>query len=328
MRDRYNRTIDYLRISVTDRCNFRCIYCMPPSGLGPLNHEDIMRYEEFLRIIKVASRLGIKKVRLTGGEPLLRRGILSFVHEVAAIENIEDLSMTTNGSLLAEVAGNLKEAGLNRVNISLDTADPARFVSITRCKKLNDTLQGIKSALDAGLTPVKINVVLTNFFTKSDLDYFIDMVYQYPIHVRFIEYMPLGNCHISLPGFSIVTLQNMINAAGKGFLQTVAASGLGNGPAKYFQLPGAKGTLGFITPISEYFCSRCNRIRLTADGKLRPCLLSNGEIDVKTPLRSGISDRQLAEIFYQAVQAKPSAYSVHHMSGHFDFQRYMSQIGG
>lgn len=327
MWDGYNRTIDYLRISVTDRCNFRCTYCMPPEGLTTLSHDDILRYEEMIRIIKVASSLGVKKIRLTGGEPLVRKGIVDFVREVAAIENIEDLSMTTNGSLLSNMAHALKGAGLNRVNISLDTADPKRFASITRRSELEATLQGIESALDAGLTPLKINVALTGFFTPSDLDYFIDLVYHYPIHVRFIEYMPLGNCDVS-PGPSIVNVKNIINDAGKGFLQAASTHERGNGPARYYQLPNARGMFGFITPISEHFCSECNRIRLTADGKLKPCLLSNDEIDIRTPLRSGISDKRLAELFCQAIQAKPSSHSLCRVSGHPEFQRHMSQIGG
>jgi cyclic pyranopterin phosphate synthase len=327
MWDGYNRIIDYLRISVTDRCNFRCAYCMPPEGLASLSHDDILRYEEMLRIIKVASSLGVKKIRLTGGEPLVRKGIVDFVREVAAIENIEDLSMTTNGSLLSNVAHSLKGAGLKRVNISLDTADPKRFASITRRSELKATLQGIQSALDAGLTPLKINVALTGFFIASDLDYFIDLIYNYPIHVRFIEYMPLGNCDVS-SGPSVVSLKNMINDAGIGLLQAASTNDLGNGPAKYYQIPNAKGMFGFITPISEHFCSECNRIRLTADGKFKPCLLSNDEIDIRTPLRSGISDKRLAELFCQAIQAKPSSHSLCRVSGHPEFQRHMSQIGG
>lgn len=327
MHDCYNRTIDYLRVSVTDRCNFRCAYCMPPEGVKQLEHSEILTYEELLRIITVFSRHGITKIRLTGGEPLVRKGITEFVQDVAAIDNITEISMTTNGSLLAGMANELKAAGLDRVNISLDTINPQRFHSITQCGNLQDTLDGVASAMAAGLTPVKINVVLTETFMESDLAYFIDQVYCYPIDIRFIEYMPIGNCGIRA-GLSIETVKKMLTAAGGGALEPVAICGSGNGPAKYYQLPRAKGRFGFITPISEHFCGECNRLRLTADGKLKPCLLSDQEIDIKTPLRMGAKDELLAELFYKAVKEKPVSHNLCRISGYPEFQRKMSQIGG
>ncbi len=327
MHDCYNRTIDYLRVSVTDRCNFRCVYCMPKEGVKQLEHFEILSYEELLRIITVLSRHGISKVRLTGGEPLVRKGIVEFVRDVAAIPNITDVSMTTNGSLLAGMADELKAAGLKRVNISLDTINSERFNAITQYGKLQDTLDGVAGAMAAGLTPVKINVVLTETFTESDLAYFVEQVYCQPLDIRFIEYMPIGNCGVG-PGLSIEEVKKMLTAAGGGKFEPVDAYGAGNGPAKYYRLPGAKGRFGFITPISEHFCNACNRLRLTADGKLKPCLLSDQEIDIKTPLRTGATDELLAELFYKAIQAKPVSHNLCHISGNPEFHRKMSQIGG
>lgn len=327
MQDGYNRTIDYLRVSVTDRCNFRCAYCMPPEGVVWLPHQEILRYEEMLRLIKIAVRLGVKKIRLTGGEPLLRKGIIDFVRKIAGIPAIEDLSMTTNGSLLPDMAYSLQQAGLNRINISMDTADPERFATITGSQQLTATLSGIESALAAGLTPVKINVALTSFFQREDLEYFIDLVHHYPLHVRFIEYMPLGSCSIK-PGPTIATLKLLLNSAGRGMLAKISNAELGNGPARYYKLPQAKGMFGFITPISDHFCSECNRLRLTADGKLKPCLLSNQELDIKTALRDGADDQQLMQLFCQAVSAKPSHHSLCRISGQPESKRQMSQIGG
>jgi cyclic pyranopterin phosphate synthase len=327
MQDKYNRTIDYLRVSVTDRCNFRCVYCMPPEGVPWLSHQDILSYEEILRLIHLAVRLGVKKIRLTGGEPLVRKGIIDFVRAVAGISGIEDLSMTTNGSLLSDMAYSLKKAGLSRINISMDTADPERFANLTGREQLAATLSGIEKALAAGLTPVKINVALTSFFKQEDLDYFIDLVYRYPIHVRFIEYMPMGTCQIN-SGPTIQALKLMLNLAGRGALVAATNEALGNGPAKYYKLPMAQGMFGFITPLSEHFCYECTRLRLTADGKLKPCLLSDQEIDIKTSLRDGAGDQQLMQLLCQAVSAKPSHYNLSRTSGQFESKRHMSQIGG
>jgi GTP 3',8-cyclase len=326
MRDSFDRPINYLRVSVTDRCNFRCLYCLPSQGVQWLEHEDILTYEELLRLIAVFSREGITRVRLTGGEPLVRKGLVTFVAAIKALGVIEDLSLTTNGSLLPPLAQPLKAAGLDRVNISLDTVNPARFSEITVHGRLEDTLRGVASALEAGLSPVKLNVVLTDALSETDLTYFIEQVYRYPIAVRFIEQMPVGNCGMR-QGLEIAAVKKLLNAAGFGKLEP-AATGRGNGPAKYFHLPESCGIFGFITPISEHFCGDCNRLRLTADGRLKPCLLSNQEIDVKTPLRSGAGDTELAELFRLAVREKPQGHSLCRTSGHPEFRRGMSQIGG
>lgn len=326
MRDNFDRSINYLRVSVTDRCNFRCFYCLPSQGVKWLSHSDILTYEEILRLITVFSREGITRVRITGGEPLVRKGIVEFVASVKSLGVIEDLSLTTNGSLLPELAGPLKTAGLDRVNISLDTINPARFAQITVHGKLEDTLRGVASALEAGLTPVKLNVVLTEALSENDLAYFIEQVYRFPISIRFIEQMPVGSRGAG-GGPDIAAVKRLLNAAGHGILEP-ASSSRGNGPAKYFRLPDAQGIFGFITPISEHFCSACNRLRLTADGRLKPCLLSNQEIDVRTPLRAGASDADLAELFHQAIREKPQGHMLCRTSGHPEFRRGMSQIGG
>jgi cyclic pyranopterin phosphate synthase len=326
MRDSHDRTIHYLRVSVTDRCNFRCAYCMPPRGVKWLTHAEILTYEELLRLIAVFSREGIRNVRLTGGEPLVRKGIVDFVAAVKRLGTIDDLSLTTNGSLLPQFAPALKAAGLDRVNISLDTVDPARFAKVTYCGRLEDTLRGVESALDAGLTPLKLNVVLTEALTAADLAYFIDQVHRDPIAVRFIERMPLGGSAGDAVGPDIAAVKRLLEEVGHGRLEPAAIKG--NGPARYWRLPKSLGTFGFITPISEHFCSACNRLRLTADGRLRPCLLSDREIDVRTPLRAGASDDELAALFIAAVNAKPNGHSLCRTSGYPGFGRRMSQIGG
>lgn len=325
MRDSQDRAIHYLRVSVTDRCNFRCAYCMPPRGVKWLPHADILSYEELLRLLAVFSRAGIRNVRLTGGEPLVRKGFVDFVAAVRGLGTIEDLSMTTNGSLLPQFAPALKAAGLDRVNISLDTVDPAGFAKVTYCGKVTDTLRGIESALAAGLTPLKINVVLTEALSAADLGFFVDQVRRHPVAVRFIERMPLGKNGLGA-GPDVAAVRRMIEEAGQGRLEP--ASIKGNGPARYWRLPRSLGTFGFITPISEHFCNACNRLRLTADGRLRPCLLSDAEIDVRTPLRAGASDGDLAELFAAAVRAKPAGHSLCRTSGYPGFARRMSQIGG
>jgi cyclic pyranopterin phosphate synthase len=325
MRDKYNRTISYLRVSVTDRCNFRCFYCMPRQGFKWLPHSEILTYEELLRLIAVFSREGIKSVRITGGEPLVRKGIVGFIAAVKALGVIQDISLTTNGSLLPEMAYSLKKAGLDRVNISLDTTDPAAFAKITSGGNINDTLQGIKRAFEAGLTPVKLNVVLTEVLTEEDISYFVKLVRQYPIAVRFIERMPLGP-HGETSRFDIDAVKNLINAAGLGTLEPTDFKG--NGPAKYFRLAAARGVIGFITPLSEHFCGVCNRVRLTADGKLRPCLLNEQEINIKYLLRSGAGDEALAELFRCAVWGKPACHTVEKTEENANLKRNMSQLGG
>jgi cyclic pyranopterin phosphate synthase len=322
--DSFQRPINYLRISVTDRCNLRCVYCMPEAGIDLMSHYDILSYEEINTVAKAAAELGINRIRLTGGEPLVRAGITDLVSLLAGIETIEDLSLTTNGTLLAQYAAGLKEAGLQRVNISLDTLKPDRFRQITRCGNLADTLKGIEAALAAGLTPVKINVVVMAGVNDDEINDFAAKTVKDGWNVRFIELMPVSsNEPVSDRLFSVSEMRKRIETMGKLEPWKVEA---GNGPARYFRLPGASGTVGFISPVTEHFCFQCNRLRLTADGKLRPCLLSEAEIDLKGPLRGGAPVEELKNLISQAIANKPKG---HHLAEGTRHQgRPFSQVGG
>ncbi|MGQ9554568.1 MAG: GTP 3',8-cyclase MoaA [Anaerolineae bacterium] len=325
LRDGYNRSINYLRVSVTDRCNLRCLYCMPEQGISLKRHEDILRYEEIVRLVRVAAELGIVKVRLTGGEPLVRPGIAELVHMLAEVPDIDDLSLTTNGMLLASQAQALAAAGLKRVNVSLDSLRDERFHAITRRGRLADVLTGMRAAQEAGLTPVKINMVVIRGVNDDEV---VDFAYRTLTdgwHVRFIEIMPLGEgAHCSGNGYvPTAEIRSTIEAA-LGSLEPGKQDM--RGPARYWRLPGALGTIGFISPISEHFCHYCNRLRLTADGHLLPCLLTEGEIDVRTALRAGADDAVLRQLFLRAIAAKPVGH-------HLDEQaapegRLMAGIGG
>ena len=326
MYDAHDRQINYLRVSVTDRCNFRCAYCMPTQGVQWLAHDEILTYEELLRVIKIVSHYGVSRIRLTGGEPLIRKGIVEFIESIANLNTITDLSLTTNGSLLASMGARLKEAGLNRVNISLDTVDPAKFKKVTRGGNVSDTLKGIETALAVGLTPVKINVVLTNIITERDITYFVNLVQHEAVSVRFIEYMPIGESPGG-QGPSVDHVKPIIKYQKRGILKPTLDIH-GSGPAKYYYLPKAKGSFGFITPISDHFCNQCNRIRLTADGKFKPCLLSNQEVDVKAALRGGVCDDEIAKLFFETITIKPQGHNLGKPGESAGFFRKMSQIGG
>jgi cyclic pyranopterin phosphate synthase len=322
--DSFQRPINYLRISVTDRCNLRCVYCMPEEGVALMSHADILTYEEIYTVARVAAGLGINKVRLTGGEPLVRLGLADLVRMLAGIEGIDDLSLTTNGILLAQNAAALKKAGLRRVNVSLDTLKPERFRKITRCGELEDTLKGIEAARAAGLEPVKINMVVMAGVNDDELLDFARKTIDEGWHVRFIEHMPVnGDDPAPARLFSVKEMKKRLDAIGK--MEPIKME-VGNGPASYYRFPGARGTVGFITPVTEHFCYRCNRLRLTADGKLRPCLLSEEEIDVKGALRSGASPDELKRLIEKAIAVKPER---HHLAeGKKQKGRPFSQVGG
>ncbi|MBQ3301603.1 MAG: GTP 3',8-cyclase MoaA [Eggerthellaceae bacterium] len=334
MRDGHGRTIDYLRISLTDRCNFRCIYCMPEEGVQMMSHNDILRIEEFEAIVRVATQIGIRSVRLTGGEPLVRKGVVDLVSAISTMPGIENISMTTNGVLLPSMAQDLKAAGLSRVNISLDTLDPEQFRMITRLGDIHCSLAGIEAALNAGFNPVKINAVSVRSLNQDFLG-FAKLSLDRPLHVRFIEYMPVGESsgvdgsgwgkEDVIPSEELLEIINAgARAEGMPELQPIDGDHkpVGWGPARYFEFPGAKGTVGFISPLSRHFCSECNRLRLTADGKLRPCLFSDKEIDVRSALREG-GDEAVYQCFLQALDLKPDEH--HDKVG---TERKMSQIGG
>jgi cyclic pyranopterin phosphate synthase len=322
--DSFQRPINYLRISVTDRCNLRCIYCMPEEGVSLMSHSDILTYEEIFAVVRAAAEMGIDRVRLTGGEPLVRLGLPDLIRLIASIETISDIALTTNGILLPQYAGELKEAGLHRVNISLDTLKPDKFRRITRCGDLKNTLDGIEAAHQAGLDPVKINVVVLAGVNDDELLDFAAKTVNDGWHVRFIEHMPVIDEAQLVPGLvSVSEMRRTIESLGKLEPHQVK---VGNGPAKYYRLPGASGTIGFITPVTEHFCYHCNRLRLTADGKLRPCLLSEEEIDVKEPLRRSASVSELKSLIEKTVASKPEGHRL--AEGKKQRGRPFSQVGG
>ena len=289
-----------------------------------MSHNDILSYEEIYTIVKTAAELGINKVRLTGGEPLVRDGLPELLRMLRGIDTIDDISLTTNGTMLAQYAAELKQAGLQRVNISLDTLKANRFESITRCGNLEDTLSGIEAAKSAGLNPVKINVVVMSGINDDELPDFAAKTINEGWHVRFIELMPLnGDEPVVSKLVSVSDMKRRLDPLGK--MEPCRVS-VGNGPAKYFYLPNATGTIGFITPVTEHFCYYCNRLRLTADGKLRLCLLSEEEIDLREPLRSGASSAELKSLIEEAIARKPLG---HHLAGGSAHKgRPFSQVGG
>jgi cyclic pyranopterin phosphate synthase len=333
--DPFNRPINYLRISVTDRCNLRCIYCLPPEGIALLPQGEVLTYEEIARVAGLAAELGINKVRLTGGEPLVRARLQELVTMLAGINGIDDISLTTNGVLLKQYAAELKLAGLKRVNVSLDSLSRAKFECITRQDRLSDVLQGIEAAKTCGLNPVKVNMVVMRGINDDEVMDFARLTTAEGWHVRFIELMPFAidnppdghsigdkaNLH---PAFvSVDEIKERLQILGK---LEPSLPITGNGPARYFRLPQARGTIGFIAPVSQHFCFSCNRLRLTAEGKLRPCLLSDNEIDLRQPLRSGASPQELKKVITGAIQAKPQKHQL--PQGQVSRKRLMSQVGG
>lgn len=322
--DSFHRRINYMRISVTDRCDLRCIYCAS-TFFQNLNHEDILRYEEIYRIVQAAASLGVNKVRLTGGEPLIRLHLSSLINMLASIPGIEEVTMTTNGTLLTKYAAELKTAGLKRINISLDSLKADKFAYITGSDKLNDVTEGIRAANDAGLVPVKINMVVLKNINDDEILDFARKTITDGWHVRFIEYMPFAGSTMQVN--DIVSVQQIMSIITEhlGELQPHHSS-YGNGPAKYYKLPNTSGTLGFIGAVTECFCADCNRFRLTADGKLRPCLLDDDEIDIKGPLRHGATLKELTEIIQSAALLKQKQHNL--QNGSRPSTRSMRQIGG
>jgi cyclic pyranopterin phosphate synthase len=322
--DSFQRPINYMRVSITDRCNFRCVYCMPEEGIKLMSHAEILTYEELFQIIKAGAELGISRVRLTGGEPLVRLGIVDFVAMLASIKELTDISMTTNGMNLARLANDLKKAGLTRVNVSLDTLKPDRFKQICRGGELKTVLEGIGTARRVGLEPVKINMVVMGGVNDDEILDFARKTIVDGWNVRFIELMPYGGQGGKTPeGISAKDIKKRLDPLGK---MEATHTSRGNGPAKYYRFPEATGTIGFITALSEHFCFSCNRLRLTADGQLRPCLMSETMIDLREPLRSGISQEALKELIQKAVSAKPLS---HHLTeGQNPHDRPFCQVGG
>ena len=326
--DRFGRSIEYLRISLTDRCNLRCVYCMPKDGLSWLPLSEQLSVEDIIRVVETAAYWGVKRVRLTGGEPLLHASIIEIVRRISSITQIEEVSLTTNAMLLERLAQPLADAGLSRVNISLDTMNREKFARITRGGEIDRVWKGITAAERAHLAPIKLNAVIVSGLNVDELPDLAKLTLEHDWHVRFIELMPIGNLQDWGEGFPtfakrFVSVQEMRSMLSELDLQPEKAI-IGNGPARTFRISGAAGTLGFISPIGEHFCEGCNRLRLTADGKLRPCLDRSNEISLIEALRLGQS---LDDYFFQAVRNKPQHHNMLASMGG-DFQRGMSQIGG
>jgi len=326
MQDTYRREISYLRISVTDRCNMRCVYCMPAGGVESVPHEEILSFEEIATVLKAAASLGVKKVRLTGGEPLVRRGLPDLVQVLASVPGIDDVAITTNGILLPPSIARLKEAGLRRVNVSLDTLRADRYREITRGGDLSKAWAGIHASLEAGLHPVKLNTVVLRGFNDDEVADLARLTLNLPLHIRFIELMPVGPTGDWAGGKFVPAGEIAKTITDRLGLLVAAKEPDGGGPAKYYRLKEAEGTIGFITALSDHFCDRCNRMRLTSSGGLRLCLYDKKEVDLKTPLRKGAGVADVARLFEEAILMKPDR---HHLAeGRRDRRKAMSQIGG
>jgi cyclic pyranopterin phosphate synthase len=303
--DGFGRRIEYLRISVTDKCNLRCVYCMPLEGLEWLKRDDLLSYEEIARVVRVLAGMGLRRVRFTGGEPLVRKDLADLVRMVKAVPGIEDLSLSTNAVLLDEQADDLRDAGINRVNVSLDSLVPERADRIARRP---DSYRRIMAGLDAaervGWNPIKVNCVLIGGQNDDEIEAFAEITRERPWHIRFIELMPTGS-NLDLSTGSFVSCQEALRRVRRiGELEPVEGP-TGNGPATYYRFPGAPGTIGVITPMSHNFCDRCNRMRLTADGQLRPCLFGNLQTNLRDPLRRG---EDLVPLIEQTLRVKPERH--------------------
>lgn len=320
MKDNYGREINYLRISVTDLCNLRCKYCMPEGGIQKKQHVKILTLEEIYEVAKEAVGLGINKIRITGGEPLVRKNIVYLIRRIAQLDGIKDLAMTTNGILLKKYAKELKEAGLNRVNVSLDSLVAEKYKEITRGGNLQDVLDGIKEAREVGLTPLKLNVVLINNFNIDEVFDFVQLTLNQDIDVRFIELMPFGQASQLALGKYISN--DEIKSKIKGLIPVEEKQTT----AEYYKLSGARGRIGFINPISHHFCATCNKIRLTSDGKLKPCLHTNEEVDLVPALRE--NDNKLVKtLIMNAISNKPQKHCLTNKDNK-PIARNMIEIGG
>jgi cyclic pyranopterin phosphate synthase len=324
--DQFNRPITYLRISVTDKCNLRCVYCMPERGLPWLPKNEILSYEEIAQLVRAAASVGVRSVRLSGGEPLIRKDLHRLIAELAAIDGIDDIALSTNGLLLEEQIGDLVEAGLRRVNVSLDTLREDRFLDIARRPGLDRVLAGIEAAIARGLEPVKINCVVMRGQNDDEIAAFAQWTKRAAVYVRFIEIMPVHE-NLDVQRKTYVGSDEILERVRViGDLQPAAGPG-GNGPARYFAFPAAPGAVGVISPLSHDYCERCNRVRLTANGRLRLCLFGDYEIDLRTPLRAGASGADIAETLRAAMLIKPERHHLR-LGEAASRMRALSEIGG
>jgi GTP 3',8-cyclase len=323
VKDQFGRSIEYLRISVTDRCNFRCAYCMPLEGLAWLPKQDILSYEEITEVVRQLAPLGLKRLRITGGEPTIRPQLATLVGQLRAIDGIEDIALSTNGVKLPEMAASLRAAGLDRVNLSADSLRPDRIAAIARRDLGFDPVVAATAATDAGLDPVKINVVVMRGVNDDEVADFAALTLAQPWHVRFIELMPVGDLRELTWDHVVPTAEILDRVRQLGPLHADDGPSRGNGPAAYHRLAGARGTIGVITPMTHTYCGSCNRVRLTADGRLRTCLFGDHEVDLRTPLRAG---EPLAPWFARALAEKPLEHQLLKMQ--VGGLRALSQVGG
>ena len=323
-----NRTINYLRISVTDRCNFRCKYCVPASPFTVIEQKKIARYEEILKITKLACELGITKVRITGGEPFVRKNIFSFLEQLCTIECLNDISITTNGALLTRgKIEKLSALGIKRLNFSLDTLNPEKFARITGRNRFQRVWESIITSHELGISPVKINAVVLKGINDDEIVDLAALTLDFPFQIRFIEYMPMGDSAVEKDQQMLTKEIKEKIESRFGKLSPVQRTA-NDGPAKKFKIAKAQGIIGFITPISSHFCSDCNRLRLTSRGTLRPCLLNNYEKDILNPLRNNASDDELKKIILSALTKKPSFHGLNDLSSKSIPISHMTSIGG
>jgi GTP 3',8-cyclase len=326
IKDNNGRIINYLRLSITDRCNLRCIYCMPEEGFGFIPHDEILTYEEMLHIVRLCALQGIRKVRLTGGEPLVRKGIISFIERLHRIDGLEEITLTTNGVLLKDFARPLLENGIRRINVSMDTLKPEKFRLITGRDCFNQVWEGIEEAEKVGLNPIKINIVAMKGMNDDEILDFARLTYKKPYHVRFIEIMPVGdkNPWSDERFLSVENILRRIECIGP--LRPVNSKSL-DGPSSRYTLEGAKGEIGFIGALSNHFCKNCNRLRMTADGNLRGCLFSDHETKIKTPIRQGLGDSHLVDLIKNTIINKPINHGLN-VNNPRKCARSMNSMGG
>lgn len=324
--DQFNRPITYLRISVTDKCNLRCGYCMPPQGLPWLPKDDVLTYEEITRVVSAAAAVGVRSIRLTGGEPLVRRNLAALVRSLAAIPGIDDIALSTNGLLLCDQLDELASAGLARVNISLDTLRADRFEAIARRPGLQRVLDAIDASLAAGMHPVKINCVVMRGHNDDEVAALARLTIDRAVYVRFIEVMPVHE-NLDLQAQAYISSDEILQRIAEDAPLHPAPGPGGNGPARYFAFEGARGAVGIISPLSHDYCERCNRVRLTADGRLRLCLFGDQHVDLRTPLRAGASQDDLAALLRGSMAIKPERHHLR-LGEASSRMRAFSEIGG
>lgn len=323
LKDQFGRSIEYLRISVTDRCNFRCVYCMPAEGLAWLPKQDILSYEEITEVARQLAPLGLRRLRITGGEPTIRPDLPKLIAMLKAVDGIEDIALSTNGAKLPTMARDLKAAGLDRVNISADSLRQERIIAIARRDLKFDPVVAFEAAIEAGLQPVKVNVVVMRGLNDDEVEDFARLTLRLPIYVRFIELMPVGEMAHLTDAHVVPSDEVLARVARIAPLEPASGPARGNGPAKYYRLAGAAGSIGVITPMTHTYCGDCNRVRLTADGRLRTCLYGDHEVNLREPLRAGLG---LKPFFVQALAEKPKEHNL--LQLRVGGLKALSQVGG